>query len=99
LILQRNSFDRADPEFRALSLRILDCLDTRELPAFLRDERAAEVSVAIKEILDRIEVPPWEEIPGVAELEAAEGSERLLRWRMPGSRLVIARATSDSPTF
>ena len=94
LIQQKNSFDRSGPEFRALSLRILDCLDTRNLPAFLREERAAEVSVAIKEILDRIEVPPWEEIPGVEEIESVEGSERLLRWRMPESRLVIARATS-----
>lgn len=94
LIQQKNSFDKSDPEFRALSLRILDCLDTRDLPAFLREERAAEVSVAIKEILDRIEVPPWEDIPGVEEIEATEGSKRLLLWRLPESRLVIARATS-----
>jgi MscS family membrane protein len=94
LIQIKNSFDRADPEFRTLSLRILDCLDTRELPAYLREERAAEVSVAIKEILDRIEVPPWEEIPGSDEVEVASGDERLLRWRMPETRLLIARATS-----
>jgi MscS family membrane protein len=64
------------------------------LPGFLRQERAAEVSVALKEILDRIEVPQWEDIPGRDEIEAADGSERLLRWRMPETRLVIARATS-----
>ena len=94
LIQEKNSFDRADPEFRALSLRILDCLDTSELPAYLREERAAEVSVAIKEILDRIEIPAWDAIPGSEELESAEGSERILRWRMPETRLVIGRATS-----
>jgi MscS family membrane protein len=77
LIQQNNSLDLADPELSALSLRILDCLDTSELPAFRREQRASEVSAALKGILDRIEIPPWEEIPDTEEIEELGGFEKL----------------------
>jgi len=83
--------DRSAPEFVAVGERVLDCLDTSKLPAFARLERAGEVAACIKEILDRVELPPWEKIPGRQQIEAAGGFEKLSRWRIPGTRLTIAR--------
>ena len=46
-------FDRGDLEHMALAQRVLDCIDDSQLPAFARMERAGEVAVCLKEILDR----------------------------------------------
>jgi len=91
LVRRKKYLDRSDPAFSAVAERILDCIDTSELPAFARQERAGEVAACIKEILDRVELPPWEKIPGKQEIEAAGGFEKLSRWRIPGTRLTIAR--------
>jgi hypothetical protein len=65
--------DRNSHEYHALGVRILDCIDASELPAFAREQRAGQAAAALKEILDRVELPPWEEIPDVQEIEAAGG--------------------------
>jgi MscS family membrane protein len=83
--------DPRSPEYAAIVYRIIDCLDTSQLPAFSRDEYSAEVAVCIKEILDRVQLPPWEEIPDVEEIQAVGGYEQLSRWRIPDTRITIAR--------
>lgn len=83
--------DPRSPKQAAMAFKILDCLDTSELPAFSREEQAAEIAVCIKEILDRVKLPPWEEIPDIEEIEAAGGYERLSRWRIPDTRITVAR--------
>ena len=62
-----------------------------ELPEFAREARAGEVAACLKEILDRVELPAWEEIPDTTEIEAAGGLEMLSHWRIPGTRITIAR--------
>ncbi len=42
-----------------------------ELPAFAREERAGEVAACLKEILDRVELPAWDQIPDTTEIESA----------------------------
>lgn len=84
-------FDRTDDRHQAAVSRILDCLDTSDLPAFAREERAVEVAICLKEILDRYELPPWDEIPDMAAIEAAGGFEQLSRWRIPQTRITIIR--------
>lgn len=91
LVKAQSFVDRYDPRNQPVASRVLDCLDISELPAFAADVRAGEVAVCIKEILDRQELPPWEEIPDVAAIEAAGGFEALSRWRIPGTRITIAR--------
>jgi len=91
LVHRKKYIDRSAPEFVTVGGRILDCLDTSQFPAFSRVERAGEVAVCIKEILDRVELPPWDQIPGRQEIEAAGGFEKLSTWRIPGTRLTIAR--------
>lgn len=91
LIQEERYLDRSSSEHRPLAKRILDCLDTRELPEFERYEIAGEAAVCLKEILDRIELPPESEIPDVDMIEAAGGIEEFARWTIPGTRITIAR--------
>ena len=91
IINKQKYFDPDSPEHAAIVYRIIDCLDTSQLPAFARDEYSAEVAVCIKEILDRVQLPPWEEIPDVEEIQAVGGYEQLSRWRIPDTRITIAR--------
>lgn len=84
-------FDRRSAVYRPGARRILDCLDDSGLPDYARDDIASEAALCLKEILDRIELPPDEEIPDTEAIEAAGGPEKLSRWQIPGSRLTIAR--------
>lgn len=84
-------YDKSSDDYRLLVSRILDCLDTSELPSFARDERAAEVTICIKEILDRVELPPWNDIPGEKEIIDVSGSYLITRYRIPGTRLSIMK--------
>ena len=61
IIEDKKYVDRQDDAFRPIANRILDCMDVSQLPAFAREERAGEVAICMKEILDRVELPPWEE--------------------------------------
>jgi len=91
-LIQRDKFfDRTASEHVSVSIRILDCIDTSKLPAFAREDRASEVATCIKEILDRVELPAWDRIPDTEEIESAGGLEKLSRWRIPGTRITIAR--------
>jgi MscS family membrane protein len=91
-VIEENQYvDRGDPYNAALVAQVLDCIDATGLPEFAREEQAAEVAVCIKEILDRHRLPPWEDIPDLAAIEAAGGFEKLSRWRIPGTRITIAR--------
>ncbi len=96
LIHAKKFLDRTAPEQNELVARILDCIDTSELPAFTREERAGEVAVCLKEILDRVKLPPWDEIPDTEDIEKAGGFEKLSHWRIPGTRITIAHVEKGS---
>ena len=91
LVRRDKYLDRSSAEYAQIGRRVIDCLDVSELPAFARDESAGEVAVCLKEILDRVELPPWNEIPDLEKIEGEGGFEKLSRWRIPGTRLTIAR--------
>ena len=92
-LIQKSGYvDRNSPDAHVLVSRILDCIDASELPAFARRDRAADAAAALKEILDRVELPPWDEIPDASEIQAAGGYEELSRWRIPNTRITIERA-------
>ena len=84
-VIDARFFDRTSVNQRPLVNKVLDCLDTSEVPAFEGEEFAGEAAICLKEILDRIELPPWEEIPD----ENEEEPERF--WRIPGTRITIGR--------
>jgi len=92
-LIQKSGYvDRNSPVAHALAARIVDCIDASELPVFARRDRAADAAAALKEILDRVELPPWDEIPDASEIQAAGGYEELSRWRIPDTRITIQRA-------
>jgi MscS family membrane protein len=63
------------------------CLDLSELPEATRFQLGLEKGLLLKELLDRIDIPPWKKIPGKEEV-AAKG---ITRWTLPGTELTIAR--------
>jgi MscS family membrane protein len=83
------SVERID-QLLPTTARILDCLDLSELPNDLRPTAGIESALFLKEVLDRIELPSDDEIPGVDELELGNG-QPLLRWQIPSTRMAVAR--------
>ena len=74
------------------SARMLRCLDLSQLAAADRADRGAALGLLLLEILDRIELPPQDRIPGAAEV-AAGG---ITRWTIPNTEIEIAR-TAKGP--
>lgn len=87
-------FDRYDPAHNGLRNKVTDCIDLSEIPDYARDFRATEIAVYLKEILDRVELPQWDEIPDTKWIEQAGGFEKLSVWRIPETRITIARVES-----
>ena len=77
-------------ELLPASERILDCLDLRELPKELQSTAGIESALFLKEVLDRIHLPPDADIPPVIDAKS-EGSGPLLRWQVPQTRIALAR--------
>ena len=97
LTLADRYFDRRSPNHRPLVRGILDCLDTSGLPDYARDDIASEAAACLKEIIDRVALPAFDEIPDVAAIEAAGGPEKLSKWQIPGTRLTLARVEEGPP--
>ena len=62
-------------------------LDLSELPPATVRESALRLVLQLKEILDRVELPPLESIPDEQAMAKAE----LKRWTIPGTEIRIAR--------
>jgi MscS family membrane protein len=68
--------------------RLLRSLDLSDLPPAVRDELGLEKALLLKEILDRIELPEFDQIPGEDEVAGEDG---LKSWIVPRTELVISR--------
>ena len=73
--------------FRRRMARVASCLDLSEVAPTLVDSKRRQAAVNLKEVLDRIALPPAAEIPG-AEVVAAD---KLTRWRVPGTEITLVR--------
>jgi len=69
--------------------RVMRCLDLSQVALGLQKYSGGEAAVCLKEVFDRIELPPWSEIPGPAQLETEDGE--LKRWTVPHTEITIAR--------
>lgn len=67
--------------------RVANCLDLSEVAPSLVDSKRRQAAVNLKEVLDRIELPPAEEIPDAERVAA----EKLTLWRVPGTELTLVR--------
>lgn len=72
--------------------RVLRCLDLSEMPPAVRKSLAKEAAVCLKEVLDRIELPPESEWPGPDEV----AEENLKRWTIPHTEIAIIQI-KDGP--
>ncbi len=78
------------PQSRAGNRRLgkiaVGCLDLGEIAPSLMESEGREVAVQLKEVLDRMPRPAWEEIPDTD----AVSEQKLTRWRLPGTEITIA---------
>ena len=62
-------------------------LDFSKIPPAMRQETARTSFIELKEILDRIDIPPDEEIPDAKMMASSE----FKRWTIPNTEITIAR--------
>ena len=63
------------------------CLDISQVPRERMDDIGTESTAMLQEILDRIEIPLYEDIPDAAVVKA----DKLFRWTIPKTEITIAR--------
>ncbi len=88
---QKRSVVRKDEELVFHARQIVRCLDLSEQPAYLRDHVGREAAVCLKEVLDRIELPPPHWIPDAAAVRRATPEGDPLRWTVPHTAIAIAK--------
>jgi MscS family membrane protein len=79
-------------ELRDLRIQAMRCLDLSQVPKKLRDDMGPESVVLLAEILGRIKLPPYQEIPDADALE----SKGVFQWRIPHTEITIARIEEAS---
>jgi len=96
----RDNFDRAFRSYYETGLRegvdhgarerSFRTLDISKLPPAQARRLAAEAMLLIYEVLDKLALPPYEEIPDAAAMaEIADGEPR--QWQVPGTEITIGR--------
>ncbi|MCX7097808.1 MAG: mechanosensitive ion channel family protein [Methylococcales bacterium] len=69
-------------------------LDTSALPPAIVHETSRRLAIQMKEVLDRVALPPAESIPDAESMAKAE----LKRWTIPGTEIQIAKVTTGPRT-
>lgn len=85
------------PYERRLKIRpkaefLLQCFDRSDLAPSIADSKTFEAAVCLKEIFDRIELPPETELPDDEEAKQDE----LNRYRIPGTEITLVRITEGT---
>lgn len=74
-------------ESAARGRQVLRCLDVSQLAEAVRKSRQRESAVCLKEVLDRIPLPPESEWPDEEEMADREST----RWTIPHTEIVITK--------
>lgn len=70
------------------------CLNLENTPADLRRDRGIESALMLKEVLDRIDLPSLDSIPGDEQIEKrAEAKNPLASWTIPNTEVRIGLVT------
>lgn len=95
----RNSFERAYRDFfrlndfnlvhRPAQVRAMRTLDVSKLPPIQARRLAAETIVLLNEVLDKVELPPYADIPDAVAMRALPSGEPR-KWQVPGTEITIA---------
>jgi len=70
----------------------VECLNLSQVPNNLKKNTGYEGAIMLKEVFDRIDLPPFEEIPDAKAIEAEEEKEKiteLSRYRIPNTDIII----------
>jgi MscS family membrane protein len=77
---------------RELSAIAVDGLDLSALPPAARLKGSTAAALSLYEVLNRIELPPFEQIPDVGQLAVPAGGA--LRWVIPDTEIALVREPS-----
>jgi MscS family membrane protein len=75
-------------------LRMMSTVNVADVASASRDLEAALVSAQLKDVLDHIQLPSPADIPDAAMAK----QQGITEWRLPGTPVVIAKATSGPQT-
>ncbi len=79
--------ERPRAAIRSALRRALSCLDLSNVPITTREVVGTEKMLLLKEILDRIEIPPLEDIPG----DEAVANGEVTSWTIPNTEITITK--------
>jgi MscS family membrane protein len=79
--------------FRSLAGSAADCLDLSEVPPVAREKVGFAAACAIYETLNRIELPPFDEIPATNQLGPLAATDPP-RWVIPNTEITLVRIKS-----
>lgn len=72
--------------------RAAQCIDLSKIPAALLSLQAPETVVLLKEILDRLDIPPIDEWPTTGSKEET----KIKKWRIPSTEISIFRVSEGT---
>lgn len=78
-------YEKNDPRFQEYARAAKRCLDVSRLPPTVAETVQADSALVLKEVLDRIELPPLSRVPGPDEVKAGG----LRRWTIPYTEIEI----------
>ena len=70
--------------------RAMHCLDFSAIPQLVRLQEARESVLLLKEILDRVGIPRYDQIPGAGEV----AERKLVHWTIPKTEIRLYRLSS-----
>ena len=89
-----DSIVKMEKQAQILLQRSAYCLNLSGVQDELKQDVGFESAIKLKEIFDRIELPPFEKIPDAKAIEIEQEREKvaeLNRWRVPNTGITIAR--------
>jgi len=92
-IIKSNQKFRGGSQPPPAAIQAFRCLDISHIPPAVVDGVASDTLVELKEVLDRIEIPPEKEIPDAQEMEELIEAGESASWRIPKTDITIALVT------
>jgi MscS family membrane protein len=86
-------YTTGDPGFQEPFLDARGCLDLSAIPPLVFQEVSAETALLLKDVLDRIELPPVEAIPDAA----AVAESGISSWTVPHTEITLILQTEGPP--
>ena len=71
----------------------VECLDLSDVPPAARGKTARSAALALYETLNRIELPPLDQVPGAERYSGATGTN-VLRWVIPHTEIALSRVAT-----